>query len=133
MHILTRLKPFLISFAKYLLAGGMGFIVDYTTLFLLYSYLSVNYLFAAGAAFGAGIVFVYVCSNRWVFNKRQMQHKQWLEFLIFTIIGIIGLLLTIFFMWLFVNLCGMHPLIAKPVTIAPVFMWNYSARKIILY
>ena len=62
-----------------------------------------------------------------------MADKVVAEFLIFLIIGLIGLGLTLLFMWLFVDVAGIYPLISKLVTTAIVLLWNFGARKIILY
>lgn len=123
----------LAAFLKYLVAGGVGFIVDYSVLFLLYTCFNVHYLLSAGLAFVMGLIVVYVSSNKWVFSNRQLQDKQWLEFVIFAVIGLVGLGLTVLLMWLFVDKCEVHPLLSKLVTTGIVLMWNFSARKIILY
>lgn len=122
-----------ISFCKYLVAGGMGFVLDFCTLYLLFNILGVNYLLAAGIAFVAGLVFVYFFSNRWVFEKRQMGGQQVLEFTLFAVIGVVGLGFTVLFMWLLVDMGGLYPLIAKLITTGLVLCWNFGARKYFLY
>ena len=56
-----------------------------------------------------------------------------MEFFVFALIGIIGLLLTVLFMWVFVDVSGIYPLVAKFMTTALVLVWNFGARKMILY
>lgn len=111
----------------------MGFIIDFGTLSFCYSVLKWHYLIAATLGFSAGLIFVYVSSNQWVFDARQMRDRRLLEFSIFLIIGLIGLLLTNLLMWAFVEEIGLHALVAKLVTTAIVLLWNFGARKIILY
>lgn len=111
----------------------MGFALDFGTLYLLFNILGVNYLLAAGIAFAVGLVFVYFSSNRWVFEKRQMEDKQVLEFTLFAVIGVVGLGLTVLFMWLLVDFVGLYPLIAKLITTGLVLIWNFGARKYLLY
>lgn len=121
------------SFAKYLVAGGAGFIVDYSVLTLCYVLLGCHYLISAALGFVAGLVFVYISSNKWVFTHRRLKDNVAMEFFVFAIIGIIGLFLTVLFMWVFVDVAGLCPLVAKLITTAMVLMWNYGARKMILY
>lgn len=121
------------SFAKYLVVGGAGFIVDYSILTLCYVLLGCHYLISAALGFVAGLVFVYISSNKWVFAHRRLKDNVTMEFLVFTIIGIIGLLLTVLFMWVFVDVTGIYPLVAKLITTALVLVWNFGARKLILY
>lgn len=130
---LERLKCLAASFLRYLVAGGLGFVVDYSALFLLYRCIGLHYLMSAGVAFVAGLVFVYVSSNMWVFSTRKMQDKQWLEFVVFALIGLVGLALTVSLMWVFVEFCAFNPLVSKLVTTGIVLIWNFSARKLILY
>lgn len=121
------------SFAKYLVAGSAGFIVDYSVLTLGYVLLGCHYLISAALGFVAGLVFVYVSSNKWVFAHRRLKDNVTMEFFVFALIGIIGLLLTVLFMWVFVDLSGIYPLAAKLITTVLVLMWNFGARKMILY
>lgn len=127
------IRPLITSFLKYLVAGGMGFVLDYGTLTLCYEVLGWHYLLAATCGFLVGLIFVYISSNKWVFDTRQMKDRRVQEFLIFALIGVIGLGLTNLFMWALVDGLGIYPLISKLFTTGVVLMWNYGARKIILY
>lgn len=130
-HIFSH--PLIAAFAKYLVAGGMGFIIDYTVLVICFNLLGWHYLLSSILGFIAGLIFVYITSNKWVFSRRKMADKAVVEFIIFAVIGIIGLGLTVLFMWFFVDICGIYPLISKLITTALVLLWNFGARKIILY
>ena len=121
------------AFVRYTLAGGMGFVLDYAVLTICYEALGVHYLTSSALGFMVGLVFVYISSNKWVFASRRMENKMWLEFIIFFVIGIMGLGFTMLFMYLFVDVIHIHPLISKLFTTALVLLWNFSARKIILY
>ncbi len=80
-----------------------------------------------------GLVFVYIASNRWVFETRKLEHRRFIEFSIFALIGVIGLGLTMLFMWVFVDLVSLHYLVAKVFTTGLVLIWNFGARRFILY
>ena len=121
------------TFARYLLVGGLGFVLDYAVLTVCYELLEIHYLIAAATGFIVGLIVVYITSNKWVFSCRRMENKKWLEFIIFTVIGVVGIGFTLLFMWFFVDVCHIHPLISKLFTTALVLLWNFSVRKIILY
>ena len=123
----------IISFAKYMVAGGVGFLLDYMVLAVCFECFGWHYLLSSALGFVSGVVFVYICSNKWVFTRRSMADKVVAEFTTFLLIGLIGLGLTLLFMWLFVDVAGIYPLISKLVTTAIVLLWNFGARKIILY
>lgn len=127
-------KPNLfVTFCKYLVAGGMGFLLDFSALYLLFNVLGMHYLVAATIAFTVGLIFVYLTSNKWVFEERRMEERQVLEFTLFAIIGVVGLGLTVLFMWILVDMGGLYPLIAKLITTGLVLCWNFGARKYLLY
>lgn len=123
----------LAAFLKYLVAGGIGFVVDFSALTLCFNVLGLHYLVAAAMAFIASLVVVYMASNRWVFPERKLQDRKALEFTIFSAIGVIGLLLTLLSMWILVDVAGLYPLIAKIFTTAIVLAWNFGMRKLALY
>lgn len=157
----SGLNELFASFLKYVVAGGIAFVVDYSVLMVCNVWLGMHYLVATVLGFSMGLFVTYICSNTFVFAQRKMEDKKVAEFTIFTIIGLVGLLLTTFFMWLFVSVCGgmwtalgltdlfnygyslvMGTLpaesavvvtLAKFLTEALVLLWNFGARKIILY
>ena len=116
-----------------MVAGGVGFLMDYGVLSVCFECFGWHYLLSSALGFLAGVVFVYICSNKWVFSCRSMADNAVAEFMLFLLIGLIGLGLTLLFMWLFVDVAGIYPLIAKLGTTAIVLLWNFGARKIILY
>lgn len=133
MLVSLSIRKLFSTFCKYLVAGGMGFLLDFGTLYLLFNILGINYLLAAAIAFTVGLVFVYLSSNKWVFDERRMEGRQVLEFTLFAIIGLVGLGLTVLFMWLLVDFVGIYPLVAKLITTGLVLCWNFGARKYLLY
>lgn len=126
-------SPLVVSFVKYLVAGGAGFIIDYSVLFVCFELLGWHYLISSIMGFIAGLIFVYISSNKWVFLHRSLADKVVAEFVIFLLIGLVGLGLTVLFMWLFVDVAGVYPLVSKLATTVIVLLWNFGARKIILY
>lgn len=131
--LVTRMQPLAVSFVRYSIVGGGGYIIDYTVLALCYELLHLHYLLATAMGFMCGLIFVYIVSNNWVFTKRKLKDKKALEFITFSIIGVIGLFLTMLFMWVFTEYFYIHVLISKIFTTGIVLLWNFGIRKIILY
>ena len=52
---------------------------------------------------------------------------------VFALIGLIGLGLTELLMWLFAGRAGLHYLPSKLLTTALVFIWNFAAKKLLLF
>jgi putative flippase GtrA len=117
---------------RYTFVGGLAFLVDFSTLFALTEYLHVHYLVSAAISFVLGLIINYFLSIKWVFNNRKIENRL-LEFLFFTLIGLIGLGLNELFLWILTDLLLVYYLLSKIITTFIVYFWNFFARKIILF
>jgi len=117
---------------RYTFVGGVAFLVDYGLLYVLTEYGHLYYLFSATLSFLFGLVVNYLLSKVWVFQRSVIQ-KKWIEFLVFSLIGVIGLIFTIFFLKIFTDYCSIHYMISKIITTIIVFLWNFLARKYIIF
>ncbi len=122
----------LIQLFRYTFVGGFAFLVDFGSLFLMTEYFKVHYLISAGIAFILGLITNYFLSVRWVFDSRKMNSKS-LEFFLFTVIGLVGLGLNELFLWIFTELLLIYYLISKIITAILVYLWNFFARKYLLF
>src|SRR3989339_826417 len=95
---------FRIQLLRYIFVGGLAAIVDMFLLFVLTDWAKLHYLISAIIAFVAGLVVNYLLSRLWIFKSIFSLSK---EFIIFAIIGIIGLGLNELFLYLFVDFIGL--------------------------
>ncbi len=121
-----------IQFFRYTFVGGASFLVDFSALFMLKEYGKINYLIAAAIGFVFGVAVNYWLSNVWVFKQRALKNK-WFEFLIFSLIGMVGLGLNEMMMYILTALLGWYYLVSKIAATVLIYLWNFSARKFILY
>ena len=117
---------------KYALVGGAAFLLDFSMLFFLTEYLHVYYVLSATAAFVAGLLCNYILSVYWVFQERALSSKL-AEFLVFSLIGVVGLLLNDGLIWSLTEVGGMHYLASKVLAAAVIFFWNFFARRQLLF
>lgn len=117
---------------RYGFVGGVAFVADYASLYIFTEWLGVQYLVSAAIAFIIGLTFNYILSNLIVFTTHRLNNR-WLEFSIFAIIGVIGLGLNELIMFCACEMIGMHYMIAKLISTALVFFWNFFARKLTLF
>ena len=82
-------------------------------------------------AFACGLATTYLLSIKWVFSNRTM--NQAAELTIFIIIGLAGLALTELLVWFFAIKLDWHYLLAKITAATAVFLWNFSAKKLLLF
>jgi len=122
----------LFQLLRYTFVGGLAFLCDFGTLFFLTEFFHIHYLVSAGIGFLVGLITNYYLSVKWIFNDRVFDNRL-LEFLLFSLIGIIGLGLNEFFIWMFTYLFAIYYLISKIITTLIVYLWNFFARKFILF
>ncbi len=121
-----------IQLLRYTFVGGIAYAVDFGSLFFLTDVVKIHYLTSAAIAFILGLVTNYTLSIFWVFSRRTLTSKQ-MEFLVFAIIGLVGLGLNEGIIWFFTDLAHFHYLISKIFSAVVVFFWNFFARKKILF
>lgn len=122
----------LIQLFRYTFVGGFAFIVDFSLLVILTEFCGIHYLISTAIALTIGLSINYCLSVIWVFDKRKLANRS-IEFTLFAIIGIIGLGLNELFIWLFTEFAGFHYLISKIISTAIIYLWNFFARKFILF
>jgi len=122
----------LIQLFRYTFVGGVAYVVDFGLLYSLTEFLNLHYLISAAISFILGLITNYILSIAWVFSKRKLNSKP-LEFVIFTSVGIIGLGLNELFIWFFTEWVHFHYLVSKLVSTVFVYLWNFVARKYILF
>jgi putative flippase GtrA len=133
-------KELEMEFFRYLLVGGSAFVVDFGVLYLTKTFLLGGFgitgvYIATALGFTAGLVYNYILSMIFVFKgaKEKTQGKTVRAFLVFSLIGVIGLGITEFGMYLGVSLLEIHYLLVKVVMAAIVLLWNYLARKFLIF
>lgn len=122
----------LFQLIRYTFVGGLAFLVDFGTLYILTENFNLHYLVSAAIAFILGLVTNYFLSIGWVFNRHKVSDRK-VEFIIFTLIGLAGLGLNELFLWIFTDLAGIFYLLSKILTAILVYLWNFFARKMILF
>lgn len=121
-----------VQFLRYVVVGGLAFVIDFGTLALVTRVLGVHYLIATAIAFTAGLAFNYTLSTLWVFSHRTMK-SAWAEFAVFAAIGLAGLAMSELMMWALVSGLGVAVLVAKLFVTGVVFVWNFGVRKLLLF
>lgn len=122
----------LIQLFRYVFVGGIAFLADFGCLFLLTEYAGLHYLISATIAFIIGLSVNYLVSTLWIFQKGKVKNR-YVEFLFFTLIGVVGLGLNELIMYVFTDLMDVHYLLSKIISTVLVFLWNFLARKYMLF
>ena len=127
-----RNKALVVQLLRYAVVGGVAFVVDYGSLWLLTEVVGLHHLVSAAIAFILGLICNYVISTAWVFGESKVSNR-WVEFVIFSIIGVIGLGLNELIIYLCTDVCGLHYMLSKIMSTVIIFFWNFFARRFILF
>jgi putative flippase GtrA len=112
--------------------GGLAFVIDFGSLYLLTEFAGLHYLISAAVAFLFGLLTNYCLSRLWVFDRRTMESVT-AEFLVFAVIGIVGLGLNEAIIWFVAEKIHFHYMVAKAISAGIVLLWNFGARKSLLF
>lgn len=123
------------QFVRYLVTGGLAFVVDFGLFALCLYKFEWHYLLANLVGLIAGLVLNYVLSVVWVFSecKRVLENKKAAEFSIFAIVGFAGVGINQLLMYLMVGRLEWNEMLSKMVAAILVLMWNFGARKLMLF
>lgn len=106
--------------------------LDYGLLIFLTEYVGIYYLVSASISFLAGMLLVYVTSISFIFQERRLASTS-VEFTSFAAIGLAGLALNGFLLWCITTGTPLSYQIAKLPTAGIVFLFNYVARRNLLF
>lgn len=117
---------------RYVLSGGLAFCVDFGLMVALREGFGIAEAVAAAAGNFIGLIITYVLSVVWIFDRRRFANP-YMEFGLFFLIGLSGTALTYGLMLLLTGRWGLYYMLAKMVTVALVTLWNFSAKKWLLF
>ena len=127
------------EFLRYIVVGGVSFAADFASIVLLEESLLKSYSWgiyvAVVCGFLVGLAVNYALSIRFVFTASDYagRGRSVSAFVLFGIIGLVGLLLTELGMWLGVSVLGIHYTLVKVFVTGGVLLWNYLARRLIVF
>ena len=120
---------------RYFVTGGLAFVVDFGAFAIALYYFDIHYLISNLIGLAAGNVVNYLLTVRWVFSteKRKMEKYVFLEMVVFVLISLFGMGLNELLMYVFVGMLCIQELISKVAAAVIVLLYNFLARKFILF
>jgi len=125
-------KNALLQFFRYGFVGLIATICDWGLLYLL-ERLGADPLLAAVFGFILGLTVNYALSKVFVFSSEEAKTNTLGEFTVYGIIGVVGLAITEGIMFVLTKKLKVYFMLSKALATAIVFVWNFTARKLILY
>lgn len=121
-----------VQFIKYVVAGGIATVHDFVALYILTEFFQIYYLISATLAFTIGISINYFLSIKWVFNNRKFTNI-YHEIMTFVLISLIGLILNNLILWILTESFLIFYIYSKAMATVIVLLWNYLAKKSIIF
>jgi putative flippase GtrA len=124
----TRLS---LQIVRYGAVAAIAAAADTATLWLLVNLVGLHYTAAAALGFGIGLIVNFLLAREWVFAAVAAPRAT--EFGAYAIIGIVGVGLTELILVVAIDGAGLPLLMAKAIALVLVFLWNFFARRQLLY
>lgn len=125
------MKKLIAQVMKFVIVGGLSFVLDFIIYYVLKNYFSVYYLIAGFFSFTLSLIFNYLMSMKFVFKSKD-DLKKTHEFIIFVTLSVMGLGLNLLCLFILVDIYKMNDLIAKILVAGIVMVFNFVTRKIFL-
>lgn len=119
-----------IQFIRYFFVGGIAAVVNIGMLYVFTNILNIYYIISNVLSFTLGLITNYVLSKLYVF-KEETSISKTKEFIIYAIIGIIGLGVDTLLLYIFTNYFKIYLMFSKILSTVIVFIWNFGARKVL--
>ena len=121
-----------IQLFRYIFVGGFAFLVDFGMLAFFTEVCDIHYIISNTLSFIFGLLTNYFLSIFWVFTNSSLKNRK-MEFIIFAVIGVIGLGLNNFLLWFCTEKIEIYYLLSKIISAAVGLFWNFFARKYLLF
>lgn len=121
-------RDLMIQIFKFIVVGGIATIIDWIIYFVLYHFIKMPPLVANIISFSVSVVYNYWASCKYVFkvNKDKSKVRQFVEFIIF---AIIGLGINELMIWGLNSKLGLNAMLVKILATAVVMVFNFVTRK----
>jgi putative flippase GtrA len=116
---------------RYLLASVAALGLDAGLLWVGVNAFALPAWLAGAFSYGAGLVFIYLLSIRWVFAERAVRDRK-SEFLAFAVLGVVGLCLNSLTLYVATGF-GLALPFAKALSAGIGFVANFVSRKVLLF
>ena len=121
-------EELMIQIFKFIVVGGIATVIDWIIYFVLYHFIKIEPIIANIISFAVSVVYNYWASCKYVFkvNKEKSRARQFVEFIVF---AVIGLLINEVIIWGLHNELEWNAMLVKIIATAIVMVFNFVTRK----
>ncbi len=129
---MNKLKSLLnTSFVRYIIVGGMAFVVEYLFYQLLYRFLGLDYSLASVIVYSIMFWLVFLLNRQWSFQSEGNFKRQLFKYILLFLFN--NLVANIFLMQFLVEQLNISADVAPILKMFLVVIWNYYIYKYFIY
>lgn len=113
---------------RFTIVGGIATVIDFGCLYVFKEFLHFNVILSNTLSFTISVIYNYIASVNWVFDVDKNKSKK-MQFILFIIFSVIGLLLNNLFMYLLAEKLNIYYLFSKVIATLFVMIFNFVTRK----
>ena len=125
------MKKLFLQIFKFVIVGGLSFVLDFILYYIFTRFLSINEMTSQVMSFSISLVFNYMMSMRYVFVSKDSLKKHH-EFMIFVTLSVLGAGLNWLLFYLMVYVLSINDLITKIIVAGIVMVFNFVTRKLFI-
>ncbi len=120
------------SFVRYVLVGGVAFVIEYASFYALFIGLGMMLVVANALSFCLGLLTAFLLNRAWVFGTHDYSKKAVHQFGFYITLAGINLLLTLAIVAVLKRL-GVEPTIGKLLAMVITSSWNFILLKLLVF
>lgn len=118
-------------FLRYVLIAGFATLIDISLLYALTEFIGIWYFYSSIISYTSGVIPNYLLNK--YFNFKNKSKKVFAQLSIWMGISLIGLIITQWIIFVFVEMFGLWYMFSKLIAIAITLFWNFYVNKQITF
>lgn len=123
-------KSNIMQFLKYGTTGGLAFLLEYSSFYVLDSILKIWYVWSNSIAMILGFMVSFILNRRWSFKSNANPTRQ---LLMYSILFVINLGISNLLMLVFIEQLNIRSMVSKIITICILICWNFIIYKKVIF
>jgi len=119
-------------FVRYVLIGGLAFVTEYVSFYILFVELKVVLVVANALSFCFGLLVAFTLNRLWVFSAHQYSKRAAHQFGFYVTLAIINLFLTLAIVAV-LKRWGVEPTVGKLLAMVITSSWNFVLLKFLVF
>jgi len=118
------------QFLKYGIIGSLGLLVDFLLYYVVFQFLGLHYQIANAVAFAGGNTHNFLLNAHFNFKRTDQIFERYLKYLS---VGLIGLGVSAFLLFIFIDVLQIHYMVAKSLTLMIITLSQFLFNKKITF